>query len=257
MSSFLVMDVLERADAIERTGKRVIHLEIGQPDFKTPECINEAAIKAIRDKKTAYTHSMGIWPLREAIADYYQREYGLQVDPNRVAVTNGTSPGMMMLLAVLCRQGDEVLMADPTYACYESFVTFAGAQARRIAADEEQGFQLDPDAVKAAVGPCSRALLLNSPSNPAGTIISRENMERLAATGPMLVSDEIYHGLVYEGKAVSALEVSDNVCVLDGFSKRYAMTGWRLGWMVVPKEFIPTIQVLQQNFFISSNSISQ
>ena len=257
LSSFLVMDVLERADALERTGKRVIHLEIGQPDFETPACVNEAAAKAIRDKKTAYTHSMGIWPLREAIADYYAREYGVTVDPARVAVTNGTSPAMMLTFAVLCQNGDEVLMADPAYACYENFVSFAGGVTTRIPAAEEHGFQLDPDIVAASVGPRTRALLINSPSNPAGTVISRNDMERLAAAAPMLVSDEIYHGLIYEGEAVSALEVADNAFVLDGFSKRYAMTGWRMGWMVVPQEFVPTIQVLQQNFFISPNSISQ
>jgi len=148
-------------------------------------------------------------------------------------------------------------MPDPAYACYESFVRFAGADVIRIPAAEEKGFQLDPEAVKRAVTPRTAAILVGSPSNPAGTIIPRDDMQRLADMGPRLVSDEIYHGLVYEGRAVSALEISDRSCVLDGFSKRYAMTGWRLGWMVVPPKFIPLLQVLQQNFFISPNSISQ
>lgn len=257
LSSFLVMDILERAQELEHAGHDVIHLEIGQPDFETPACVNEAAIQAIRDKKTGYTHSMGILPLRRGIADYYKREYGVTVSPEQVVVTNGTSPAMMLLFAVLCEPGDNVIMADPTYACYESLVRFAGAEVIRIPAAEEKGFQLDPDMVRQAVTPRTVAILISSPSNPAGTIISREDMERLAALGPRLVFDEIYHGLVYEGKAVSALEVSDRACVLDGFSKRYAMTGWRMGWMVVPPKFIPTLQVLQQNFFISPNSVSQ
>ena len=251
------MDILERAQELEHAGHDVIHLEIGQPDFETPACVNEAAMQAIRDKKTGYTHSMGILPLRRGIADYYKREYGVTVSPEQIVVTNGTSPAMMLLFAVLCEPGDNVIMADPTYACYESFVKFAGAEVIRIPAAEEKGFQLDPDLVRQAATPRTAAILISSPSNPAGTIVTREDMERLAAIGPRLVSDEIYHGLVYEGKAVSALEVSDRACVLDGFSKRYAMTGWRMGWMVVPPKFIPTLQVLQQNFFISPNSISQ
>ena len=251
------MDILERAQDLERAGHHVIHLEIGQPDFETPSCINEAAIQAIRDKQTGYTHSMGIYPLRKAIADYYKREYGVTVSPEQVVVTNGTSPAMMLLFAVLCEPGDNVIMPDPAYACYESFVRFAGADVIRIPAAEEKGFQLDPEAVKRAVTPRTAAILVGSPSNPAGTIIPRDDMQRLADMGPRLVSDEIYHGLVYEGRAVSALEISDRSCVLDGFSKRYAMTGWRLGWMVVPPKFIPLLQVLQQNFFISPNSISQ
>lgn len=251
------MDVLEKAECLERAGHGVIHLEIGQPDFPTPECIGEAAVRAVREGKTAYTHSMGILPLRQAIAGYYRREYGVTVSPEQVVVTNGSSPSMLLLFSVICEPGDNVIMGDPAYACYESFVRYAGAQVIRVPAAEEADFQLDPEAVRRAVTPRTRAILINSPSNPAGTLISRADMERLAGIGPMLVSDEIYHGLVYEGKAVSALEVTDRCCVLDGFSKRYAMTGWRLGWMVAPPELIPTLQVLQQNFFICTNSISQ
>ena len=260
LSSFLAMDVLAKAQEIERAGHKVIHLEIGQPDFETPECVNEAAVKALRDKKTGYTHSMGILPLREAIAEYYQREYGVSVDPEQVMVTSGSSPAMMMLFSLLCDEGDKVIMADPAYACYENFVRFAGGEAVRIATAEEHGFQLDPEDVSKAICPNTKAILLNSPSNPAGSVISKENMTKMSRLGPMLVSDEIYHGLVYEGEAVSALEVAGpdgNCAVLDGFSKRYAMTGWRLGWLVAPHALIPTLQVLQQNFFISPNSISQ
>jgi aspartate/methionine/tyrosine aminotransferase len=251
------MDVLEKAQELERAGRDVIHLEIGQPDFETPECVNEAAIQAVRDRKTSYTHSLGILPLRQGIAEHYKREYGVTVSPERILVTNGSSSALLLLFSFLCEPGDAVIMGDPAYACYESFTRFAGATAIRVAAAEEAGFQLDPEAVRKAVTPRTRAILINSPSNPAGTILSRASMEQLAGLGPLLVSDEIYHGLVYEGKAVSALEVTDNCCVLDGFSKRYAMTGWRLGWLVAPREFIPTLQIMQQNFFICANSVSQ
>lgn len=252
------MDILGRAQELERAGHRVIHLEIGQPDFESPACVNEAAIRAIRDKQTGYTHSTGILPLRQAISEYYAREYGVSVDPEHVVVTDGTSPAMMMLFSVLCEPGDNVIMADPAYACYENFIRFAGAEPRRIEAAEEDGFQLSPESVRRAITPRTRAILVNSPSNPAGSLISREGMESLSKLGPMLVSDEIYHGLVYEGEAVSALESGNGSCaVLDGFSKRYAMTGWRLGWLVAPPSLLPALRVVQQNFFISPNSISQ
>ena len=257
ISSFLVMDVLERAQELERAGKRVIHLEIGQPDFPTPDCVNEAAAKALKDGHTGYTHSLGILPLREAIAAYYEREYGVLVTPDRIMVTNGTSPAMLLLFSALFDKGDTVLMPDPTYACYKSFVCYAGAEVRSVATTEQDGFQLRPADVAAALDPSVRAILVNSPSNPAGTLIDAESLAALAAMGPTLISDEIYHGLVYEGTAASALQFSDECCVLDGFSKRYAMTGWRLGWMVLPESLMPVVQRLQQNFFICANSIAQ
>ena len=251
------MDILERAVVLEQNGAKVIHLEIGQPDFATPDCVNEAAVKAVRDGKTAYTHSLGIMPLREAIAEYYQSGYGLEISPERIVVTNGSSPAMMVLFSLLCDPGDTVIMPTPTYACYDNFVRFAGGESILVPAAEEEGFQFSPAAVEKALRPDSIGILFNSPSNPAGSLISREHMRELASFGRTLISDEIYHGLVYEGEAVSALEVTDNCCVLDGFSKRYAMTGWRLGWMVLPERLIPAINSMMQNFFISANSISQ
>ncbi len=261
LNPFLAMDVLERALALEAQGRRIIHMEVGQPDFPTPECVLEAASKAMRDGHTGYTHSMGMLPLREGIAAYYEREYGLPVSPERIVVTNGSSPGLMAVFSALCDPGDRVIMADPAYACYENVVRFAGGTALRIPAAEEQGFQLSPEAVREEADKGARAVVINSPSNPAGTLIDRKAMQGLAEAaqkaGALLVSDEIYHGLVYEGEAVCALEVSDEAVVLDGFSKRYAMTGWRLGWMVLPERLLPAISVMQQNFFISSNSVSQ
>lgn len=257
LSPFFAMNILERADQLERAGCRVIHLEVGQPDFETPECVKEAAIKAIHDGRTAYTHSMGILPLREAVAEYYAVRYGVRVSPEQIMVANGTSPAMMALFSVLCDQGDTVLMPTPTYACYDSVVRHAGAVPLRVRTREEDGFQFDPAGARAAVQADTRAILFNSPSNPAGSVVSRAGMRELAALGPMLVSDEIYHGLVFEGETVSALEVTDNCCILDGVSKRYAMTGWRLGWVVTPPALIPTLRTVSQNFFICPNSVSQ
>lgn len=257
ISSFLVMDVLEKAESLERTGRNVIHLEIGQPDFKTPECIIEAGAKAMRDGKTGYTHSMGILPLREAIAAYYQREYGVTVSPERIAVTNGSSAAMLLLFGVLLDNGGSVITADPAYACYANFVLYSGGSVTAIRTDERNGFQLDAAAVARHVTEETKAIMVNSPSNPGGTLLGREEYAALCALEPVVVSDEIYHGLVYEGRAASVLEFSDRAVALDGFSKRYAMTGWRLGWMVLPENLVPVIQKLQQNFFICANSMAQ
>ncbi len=257
ITSFLVMDVLEKAQELEKAGRHIIHLEIGQPDFDTPACITEAAIKALRDGKTAYTHSLGILPLREAIAAYYQREYGVSVSPERIVVTNGTSPAMLLLFSAMFDPGDTVVMPDPTYACYASFVKYSGAEVRPAPTLEENGFQLKVADVAGLIDKSARAVLVNSPSNPAGTLISPADLKALAGMGPTLISDEIYHGLVYEGRAATALEFNDEACVLDGFSKRYAMTGWRLGWMVIPACLMPAVQRLQQNFFICANSVAQ
>ncbi|CAK7056081.1 MAG: Aspartate/prephenate aminotransferase [Desulfovibrio sp.] len=261
ITSFLVMEVLEKAQALEAAGKSVIHLEIGQPDFVTPDCIVEAAVKAMRDGHTGYTHSCGILPLREELAAYYEREYGVTVSPERIIVTNGTSAAMLLLFGALFDKGGTAVMPDPSYACYSNFVLFAGGSVTSVPAKESEGFQLNVNEVKGKITPDTKAILVNSPSNPGGTIIAPEEFKALCAmqgdTGPRIVSDEIYHGLVYEGRAASVLEFSDDACALDGFSKRYAMTGWRLGWMVIPQDLVPVVQKLQQNFFICANSVAQ
>jgi aspartate/methionine/tyrosine aminotransferase len=257
VSPFLVMAVLEKAEALERAGKRVIHLEIGQPDFATPECVNEAAVKALRDGKTGYTHSLGIWPLREALAAYYEREYGVRLSPERIMVTAGLSPALVLLFSALLNKGASVVMPDPTYACYPKAVHYCGGTVRAVPAREEAGFHLNLDAVRGVCDHSVAALLVNSPSNPAGTLISPGDLKALCELPQRMVSDEIYHGLVYEGRAASALEFDPEACVLDGFSKRYAMTGWRLAWMVLPEDVMEVVQRLQQNFIICANSMAQ
>ena len=257
ITSFLAMELREKAEEMERSGARVIHLSIGQPDFPTPECILDAADKAARDGHTGYTHSLGIYPLREAIAAYYTTQYGVSLSPGRVVVTSGTSPAMLMLFAVLLEKGEKVLLPDPTYACYANHILYAGAEPLSVPVAEADGFQLHVGALRQHMDGSVKAILVNSPSNPGGTIIPPADMRALTHFGPTLISDEIYHGLVYEGECPSALQFSEACCVLDGFSKRYAMTGWRLGWMVIPQDLVPDIQRLQQNFFICPGSVAQ
>jgi len=253
----MVMEVLERAQTLEREGRSIIHLEVGEPDFETPDCIKAAGIRAISEGKTKYSHSLGVLELREAICEFYAAEYGVEVTPDRIVVTSGTSPAMLLIFAALLDTGEEVIISDPHYACHPNFVDFLGGQPVFLNVREEEGFQFRPGEVKDLITPRTRGLFINSPSNPTGNILSRERMADLAQLGPCVVSDEIYHGLVYEGKAHSILEFTDNAFVLNGFSKKYAMTGWRLGYVIAPKNFVRPMQKLQQNFFISAGSIAQ
>lgn len=254
---FIVMDVMEKAEAMERQGIDVVHLEVGEPDFDTPAPVVEAAVKALRDGRTHYTHSMGLLELREAIAEHYLNEYRVEISPEQVIITNGTSPAMSLIFSTLLSPCDEIIMTDPHYACYPNFVLFADGVAKYVPVSDKQGFQYDADAVAEAIGPRTRGILVNSPSNPGGTVIPRDTLEKLAGLGVNIISDEIYHGLVYSGKAHSALEFTDDAFIINGFSKLYAMTGWRVGYLIAPRRYIRTMQKLHQNFFISANAFVQ
>jgi aspartate/methionine/tyrosine aminotransferase len=257
ISPFMVMEVLEKAHELENMGRHIIHLEIGEPDFSTPECIREGAIKAIRDGHTHYTHSLGIIELREAISEHYFHKYGVEVSPDQVLITSGTSPALFMIFSVLLEAGDEVIISDPHYSCYPNFVKFSGAKPTFVNVREEEGFQYRPLEIKDKLGPLTRAILINSPSNPTGNLLSPQRIDEIAGLGPHILSDEIYHGLVYEEKEHSILEYTDKAFVLNGFSKAYAMTGWRLGYVISPPEFVRALQKIQQNFFICAASLSQ
>ncbi|OQX62699.1 MAG: aspartate aminotransferase [Desulfococcus sp. 4484_241] len=257
ITPFLVMDVLEKADMMERTGIDVIHLEVGEPDFDIPECVKAAVKKALDDGRTYYTHSLGDIRLREAICEHYHGRYGVSLEPDRVMVTSGTSPAMMLVFAALLDPGDEVIISDPHYACYPNFITFAGGTPITVPVSESEGFQLDPADVRKSISEKTKAIFINSPSNPTGTLLSEERMRAIARLGPYVISDEVYHGLVYEGMEHSILEFTDNAFVLNGFSKLYAMTGLRLGYLIVPEPFVRTLQILHQNFMISANSVVQ
>lgn len=254
---FLVMDVLERARAMEREGVHIIHLEVGEPDFDTPQVVKEAACQALNEGHTHYTHSLGILELREAICRHYLKTYKASISPDQVVVTSGTSPAMLLLFAALVEAGDEVIISDPRYACYPSFIRFVQGVPVPVPVYEEDGFQYRPESIAARITPQTKAIMINSPSNPTGNLLSESRMREIARFSPYIISDEIYHGLVYEGQEHSILEFTDRAFVLNGFSKLYAMTGLRLGYLIAPPPFVRPIQKIQQNFFISANSVIQ
>jgi aspartate/methionine/tyrosine aminotransferase len=258
---FLAVEMGERAQALERSGVDVVHLEFGEPDFEAPAVVREAVEKAIKDGRTRYTHSLGILPLREAIAEHYRSTYGVTVSPEQILVTAGTSPAMLLLFGHLLDPGDEVVLSDPYYACYPNFIRYAEGTPVYVGVTEEDGFQYRPEAIRERLSARTRAILINSPANPTGTVLSAERtaaIARLAGDGgPFVVSDEIYHGLSYEGRDRTILEFTDRAFVLNGFSKAYAMTGYRLGYVIAPREHIRALQTLHGNFFISTNEFVQ
>jgi len=253
----MVMEILEKAQDMERRGEDIVHLEIGEPDLDTPECIKAAARRALRDGKTHYTHSLGILELREAIAEYYKEKYSVDIGIEQIVVTAGTSPALLLVLAALLEPGDEVILSNPHYACYPNFIRFLGGNPVFVPVFEENGFLYDIKAVKASITKKTKAILINSPANPTGAVLSPYHLKSLADLGIYIISDEIYHGLIYGEREHTILEFTDKAFVLNGFSKLYAMTGFRLGYIIAPAKFVRPIQKMQQNFFICPNSISQ
>jgi len=251
------MEVMEKAEEMERNGREVIHLEVGEPDFDTPQCIKEACLLAMREGKTHYTGSLGLVELREAISSHYRQRHGVEVSPDQIVVTSGTSPAMLLVFSVLLERGREAIIPNPYYPCYPNILRFVDATPVPVDVFETEGFQYRLDRVRAAMTGETRAIVINSPSNPTGHVMSPEGMAELCRLGPHIVSDEIYHGLVYEGEDHTILEFTDRAFVINGFSKLYAMTGWRLGYVIAPKPFVRPLQKLQQNLFISANSMAQ
>jgi aspartate/methionine/tyrosine aminotransferase len=254
---FIVMDVLDRAHAMEHEGIHIIHLEVGEPDFDTPQCVKDAAYRALKEGYTHYTHSLGNLELREAICRHYFKAYNVSVHPDQIVIASGTSPAMFLIFSALLEKGDQVIISDPHYACYPNFIRFVQGVPVMVPVYEEDGFQYRPEAIEEKITKKTKAIFINSPSNPTGNLLSEGRMRAIAEFSPYIISDEIYHGLVYEGKDHSILEFTDNAFVLNGFSKLYAMTGLRLGYLIAPKPFVRPIQKIQQNFFISANSVVQ
>jgi aspartate/methionine/tyrosine aminotransferase len=257
LEPFLAVEVFERAQALERRGIDVVHLEFGEPDFPTPPVVQDALDRAIKDGRTRYTASLGILPLREAIAEHYHRAYGVAVDPDQVLVTAGTSPAMLLLFGLLVDPGDEVILSDPHYACYPNFVRYAEGRVVTVDVHEHDGFQWHPEAIRERLTARTRAILVNSPANPTGAVLDPGRLQAIANLGPLVIADEIYHGLTYEGRDRSILEFTDRAFVLNGFSKLFAMTGWRLGYAIVPRPYVRSLQKAHQNFFISTNEFVQ
>jgi aspartate/methionine/tyrosine aminotransferase len=257
ITPFLVMDILERAKELERQGEEIIHLEIGEPDYDTPAVVKDAAYRAMAAGETQYTHSQGLIELREALCEHYWEKYRVQVTPEQFIVTSGTSPAMILIFGALLDPGDEMLLPNLHYACYPNILKLVDAVPSYVPVKEEDGFQLNPAELGSYLTPRTKAVLVNSPGNPTGTLASAANLARIAELGPYVISDEIYHGLVYEGKEHCILEFTDRAFVINGFSKVYAMTGWRLGYLLAPPDFIRPLQKLMQNFFISANPFVQ
>ncbi|HHY48041.1 MAG TPA: pyridoxal phosphate-dependent aminotransferase [Firmicutes bacterium] len=257
MPPFIVMDVMERAKELENEGHSIIHLEVGEPDFDTPAPIREAAQRALMGGETHYTHSLGLLELREAIARHYLARYGVDVSPDQIIVTSGTSPALFLVFEVLLNPGDEVILSDPGYSCYRNVINYVGGVSVPVKVFESDGFRYRASDVRAAITPRTKAIMINSPSNPTGTVLPPADLEAIAALGLPVVSDEIYHGLVYGEKEHSILEFTDLAFVINGFSKLFAMTGWRLGYVIAPPDFIRPMQRLQQNLFICASAFSQ
>ena len=257
VTPFLAMEIMERAKVLEAQGRDIVYLCLGEPDFPTPAPVIEAAVRSLRSGETTYTHSLGRIELREEIAAFYRRRYGLAIDPGRIIVSSGTSPLMLLLFAALLNEGDEIILPDPSYACYPNFIRFVGGVPRLLRTREDDGFQPEPTEVRARISSRTRGVLINSPSNPAGSVIPPSWLAELASLPVPLISDEIYHGLTYEGEERSALEFSPDAFVLGGFSKAYAMTGWRLGFLIAPSQSIRALQSMHQNFLISANNFVQ
>ena len=254
---FTAMEVLERANRMED----VVHLEVGEPDFDTPAAVTEAAIAALQAGETGYTSSKGKPELRRTISAYYDRQYGVDVDPGRILVTSGSSPALLLAFNSLVDPGDEVVLTDPYYACYPNFVRQAGGKISTVPLSPDDGFKPDVNEFARTVSADTEALLLNSPANPTGAVLDGSTLEELVdladAADATVVSDEVYHGLTYEDDDHTILEYTDDAFVLDGFSKRFAMTGWRLGWMVAPPEYVDHVNRIAQNVLICAPNFVQ
>lgn len=261
IAPFHVMELLTRARQLEAEGRSIIHMEVGEPDFPTPPQVIEAAAEFIRGGQVFYTPALGIPALREAIARFYAERYGVNVSPERIAVTAGSSGALLLALAVLLDPGDELLLPDPGYPCNRHFVRTLEGIPRTLPVGAETDYQPTAEQVAQHWTMRSKGLLIASPANPTGTMISPAAMAGLvscvAERGGALLVDEIYHGLTYCCNARTALSLSDEIFVINSFSKYFGMTGWRLGWLVVPPRFVRDIEKLAQNLFISPSTPAQ
>jgi len=258
---FHVMELMAKARALEAQGRSIIHMEVGEPDFPTPQPVIEAAQRFIAGGQVFYTHALGLPQLREAIAGFYATRYGVAVDPGRIVVTAGASGALLLALGALVSPGDEWLLSDPGYPCNRHFVRLLEGVPRAIAVDATTAYQPTAEKVGAGWTAKTRGLLVASPNNPTGTLIEPERMvslwQAVKARGGTMIVDEIYHGLTYGTDARTALEISDDIIVVNSFSKYFGMTGWRLGWLVVPPGMVRDVEKLAQNLFISPSAPAQ
>jgi len=261
LSPFHVMDILAQAKELERQGKTIYHMEVGEPDFPTAECIVDAGIEALRAFKTHYTPALGLAELRDAVAEYYERKFSVKINPQRVIITPGASGALQLVLACLLDAGDNVLLTDPGYPCNKNIAEVLAAEVISIPVGPESNYQLNAELVAKYWNDKTRAAMVATPSNPTGTVLTKKLLsdifQQVEQNAGRLIVDEIYQGLVYETDDYTALEISDECFVINSFSKYFGMTGWRIGWMVVPEYYVDTIDRIAQNIFLASPTISQ
>lgn len=261
ISPFYVMELLQRAKQLEHQGRDIIHMEVGEPDFPTPSEVVQAGIDNIKTGQIKYTPAAGLSELREKIAQYYQEHYHVGVSSQRIFITPGASGAFLLALGVSVNPGEEILLTDPCYPCNSNFIKLFGGVPNFVPVSEQMNYQLDKQLIEQHWTEKCKGVLLASPSNPTGTLISDNNLKAAINTvnekGGCFFSDEIYHGLVYGKQATTALKFSEEIFVINSFSKYFGMTGWRVGWLVVPEEFINSIEKLAQNIFISTPTHSQ
>ena len=261
IAPFHVMELMAQAQALEARGRSIIHLEVGEPGFPTAQPILDAASDFLAGGHVHYTSALGLPTLRAAISEFYRTRHGVEVAAERIVVTAGASGALLLALGALINPGDEWLLPDPGYPCNRHFVRLLEGRPVSLPVDAASGYQPTADTVAAAWSPRTRALLVASPANPTGTMLSQEALAEIAgvvaARGGALVVDEIYHGLTYGEDARTALAVDAEVFVINSFSKYFGMTGWRLGWLVVPPRFLRAVEKLAQNLYICPSTVAQ
>jgi aspartate/methionine/tyrosine aminotransferase len=258
---FYVMELLARAKKLEAAGRSIIHMEIGEPDFTTPQPIIQAGEAALSRGETHYTAALGLPELRQAISDHYQKRFSIDIAAKRIVITPGASGALQLVLGILINPGEGVLMADPGYPCNRHFVELVGGKPIGIAVDESNDYQLTTELVSQHWNPDCRAVLLASPSNPTGTLMPVDELRKLhqflQQQGGILIVDEIYQELIYDQSPTTALSIAEDIFIINSFSKYFGMTGWRLGWLVAPEEAIEPIDRLAQNIFLAASTLSQ
>ena len=261
IAPFHVMALLARAKELETAGRSIVHMEIGEPDFSTAEPIVVAGQRALAEGRTRYTAAAGLPELRQAISDHYRERYGVEIPVRRILITPGASGALQLATAALINPGDRVLLADPGYPCNRHFVRLVEGQAIGVPVGPETGYQLTAELVERHWDQRTTAVLLASPANPTGTVITPEALAAIItmieARGGRLIMDEIYHGLIYGAPVQTALAYSDRVLVINSFSKYYGMTGWRLGWLVAPEDYVDAVEKLAQNLFLAASTPAQ
>ena len=261
IAPFHVMALLARAKELETAGRSIVHMEIGEPDFSTAEPIVVAGQRALAEGRTRYTAAAGLPELRQAISDHYRERYGVEIPARRILITPGASGALQLATAALINPGDRVLLADPGYPCNRHFVRLVEGQAIGVPVGPETSYQLTAELVERHWDQRTTAVLLASPANPTGTVITPEALAAIItmieARGGRLIMDEIYHGLIYGAPVQTALAYSDRVLVINSLSKYYGMTGWRLGWLVAPEDYVDAVEKLAQNLFLAASTPAQ